>query len=85
MQLIPAPRPGSNPHTITVNLDQASRSSVIAAACALLLRSGARAWDLVEWRQRASAWDHDELLTRAAECGVKYMRGNQPYSLPAGQ
>ena len=34
--------------------------------------AGARAWDLGEWRQRASEWDLPELLHRAARCGVGY-------------
>ena len=42
------------PSTIEVNLDGASRSTIIAAACVVMSHSGARAWDLGEWRQRAA-------------------------------
>ncbi len=70
------------PSTIEVNLDGASRSTIIAAACVVMSHSGARAWDLGEWRQRAAVWDLYELLQRAAECGVRYRRGNRTWSLP---
>jgi len=72
-------------NTITVNLDATSRSAVIAAACALLNKSGARAGELGEWRARAAKWDELELLHRAAECGVRYCRSNQPYTLPSSK
>ena len=70
------------PSTIEVNLDGASRSTIIAAACAVMFKSGARAWDLGEWRARASEWDLPELLHRAAEAGVRYRRGNRPWAVP---
>ena len=70
------------PSTIEVNLDGASRSTIIAAACVVMSHSGARAWDLGEWRQRAAVWDLYELLQRAAECEVRYRRGNRTWSLP---
>jgi hypothetical protein len=64
--------------TITVNLDEANRASVIAAACMALSLNGARAGELGEWRQRASAWDESELLLRASECGIRFVRRNEP-------
>jgi hypothetical protein len=67
--------------TITVNLDGASRISVISAALVLLDKAGARAWDLGEWRARATKWDDEELLHRAAELGVRYCRGNETYEV----
>ena len=70
------------PSTIEVNLDGASRSTIVAAACVCMQSAGARGGDLGEWRQRASEWDLPELLHRAAECGVRYRRGNRPWSLP---
>ena len=45
------------PSTIEVNLDGASRSTIIAAACVVMSHGGARASDLGEWRQRAAVWD----------------------------
>jgi hypothetical protein len=70
------------PQPITVNLDQASRATVVTAACCMLHQAGAHAWDIREWRARAAEWDHLELLRRAAELGVRYVRGNQPWALP---
>jgi hypothetical protein len=67
---------------IEINLDEATRASIIAAACVAMFNAGGRAWDLGEWRRRASDWDLPELLHRAAEVGVKYRRGNQPWALP---
>ena len=71
------------PSTIEVNLEGASHSTIIAAAC-LVMRNGggARAWDLAEWRAKAIVWDLPELLHRAAEAGVRYRRGNRPWALP---
>jgi hypothetical protein len=71
-----------NPHTLTVNLDGASRISIVAAACVLLNKAGARAGDLGEWRARAARWDDDELLHRASELGVKFKYGNEAFELP---
>ena len=70
------------PSTIEVNLDGASRSTIVAAACVCMQSAGARGGDLGEWRQRASEWDLPELLHRAAECEVRYRRRNRPWSLP---
>jgi hypothetical protein len=70
------------PSTIEVNLDGASRSTSLRLRAWLCPHSGAHAWDLGEWRQRAAVWDLYELLQRAAECGVRYRRGNRPWSLP---
>jgi hypothetical protein len=70
------------PSTIEVNLEGASHSAIIAAACLVMRNSGARAWDLAEWRARAIEWDLPELLHQAAEAGVRYRRGNRPWALP---
>ena len=69
------------PSTIEVNLEGASHSTIIAAACLVMRNGGARAWDLAEWRAKAIAWDLPELLHRAAEVGVRYRRGNCPCAL----
>ena len=41
------------PSTIEVNLEGASHSTIIAAACLVMRNGGARAWDLTEWRAKA--------------------------------
>jgi hypothetical protein len=43
------------PSTIEVNLEGASHSTIIAAACLVMRKGGARAWDLAEWRAKAIA------------------------------
>jgi len=40
------------PSTIEVNLEGASHSTIIAAACLVMRNGGARAWDLAEWRAK---------------------------------
>ena len=66
------------PSTIEVNLDGASRSTIIAAACVVMPHGGARASDLGEWRQRWQCGTCHELLHRAAEATSRYRRGNRP-------
>jgi hypothetical protein len=79
---IQAAKAASGPELPSINLDEATRASIVAAACVSLYKCGARAWDICEWKQRASAWDSWELIYRASECGVEFRRGNQPYVLP---
>jgi hypothetical protein len=72
-----------DPINIEINLDEATRSSICAAACVAMFNAGARAWDLGEWRRRAADWSLVELLHRASECGVTFRRGGKPWALPA--
>jgi hypothetical protein len=78
--LNPPVRPAKAP--VIVNLDNTTRTAIVAAACASLDRAGMRAFDLGEWRQRAADWSHHELLQRAVEAGVQFVRSNKPYALP---
>ena len=69
-------------NTVTIDLDQADRRVIVAVACAQLYGLGNRAYDIVEWKQRASAWSMPELIHRASELGVRFVQGRRPYELP---
>jgi hypothetical protein len=66
---------------LVVNLDEAGRAQIVTAACLLLYRRHLTS-EMGEWRRCAADWSLPELMLRASELGVRYVRGNQPYTLP---
>jgi hypothetical protein len=66
---------------LSINLDVATRASIITAACRQLYNQKQTA-QIGAWRQRAADWDIMELIGRTRDLGVKFYQGNEPYTLP---
>jgi hypothetical protein len=66
---------------LAVNLDEAERPQLIAAACIALYQSH-RTNEIGLWRQRAADWSFPELLLELIHLGIELRTGNQPFHLP---
>jgi hypothetical protein len=64
-----------------INLDIATRRTVVIAACLCLFRMH-RTDEIGAWRERAANLDLPELLYAASQLGVRYVSGGHPFHLP---
>jgi hypothetical protein len=64
-----------------INLDIATRQTVVIAACLCLFRMH-RTHEIGSWRERAASLDLPELLYAASQLGVRYVSGGHPFHLP---
>jgi hypothetical protein len=68
-------------NNLAVNLDVATRATIVTAACCQLynLRQTSQ---IGEWRKRAAEWSLYELIGRARDLGVEFRQGSEPFQLP---
>jgi hypothetical protein len=66
---------------LAVNLDEADRPQLIAAACIALFNQR-RTNEIGAWREKASGFSLPELLLELTYLGIELKTGNQPFRLP---
>jgi hypothetical protein len=67
---------------LRVNLNEASRTTLVAAGSIMLALGRATRREIRAWRERAYDLDTLALLAAAAETGVEFVKDRKPFTLP---
>jgi hypothetical protein len=76
-----APVSSSPYRLLNIDLDTATRVTVVTAAC-LALYNAKRTVEIGDWRKATADWDFVELLHQASILGVHFFSGGKPFVLP---